>query len=345
MVITIVKILLLIFATTILMLLAAYSTVVEARAKRTVLVYEIVTGVLIVSENNFMLGLIELIIFQVMIIFSLIATIYAYANVEIINKSKHIRSNSVDECTALISVPFRRGDIEVTKSTIKQMKKLTYYVFSICTIMLILIRPVLLFPFYTKNWLLFMTSLSIVCINFWIASESSDSPRAINSFNGTNAAVATFMVLLLNVIVFLIAYGVYNTIDSKLARYTTFSSEPEICGEMLPISERYDYAKDLPSNIRDCIDINDQIYLIDYAANPNRGYRVNTGVYLNIGEPNLLGILYYDNGKEAVIHLISDDIKPYVTVSTKEYTNLKGETKVSKTIYDIYIQKERILTY
>ena len=340
MVITIVKILMLVFVSAILMLQAAYSTVVEARAKRTILVYEIVVGVLIVSEKNFMLGVIEFIIFQVMTIFSLIATIYAYAGIEIINKSKSSNVESSEECTTLVSIPFRRGDVEVDKGTITRIQSLTLYVFFICTTMLVLVRPVLLFPFYGKNWSLFIVSLVITITNFQIAANEH-SLRAIDSITQNSEFTLSYCIFLIfGAIVFFcvvqaITGIIYCEVDGEAIEKTSTMGEPRICSKILPINQQYNYEDKLPYSAKK-LPADDNTYLIENHSEKEYFFYLSNSEFVDVWDKH--------NQKSVIIHL-ANDIEPYVTVTDKCYVNPKGETKVSEIIYEIYIQREQILTY
>ena len=340
----IVKILILIFISAILMLLASYSTVFKARAKRTALVYEIVAGVLIISDGNLTLGVIEFVIFQVMMIFSVIASLYAYADIKI------SREKDSKECTALIVLPFKKQEVEVDRNTANSMQNLAYGVFCVCLSVLILIRPALLFPFYGKNWAIFIVSLLIVTINFWIASTDC-APRAAESLDIEGEAesfkhlsLITVSLIAFFVIQFFTAI-IYVISDEETQKNVT--TQVPTYSVMLPISEHYDYKEDLPSHIRNRITQDDNIYLIKYNYY-NNSYNEEK-YYLNLGDSDILCVT--DNGtrQKVSVHVKSYDgpyNTPCVKKTEKTYTNLRGETKVSETIYDIYIQnEEQILTY
>lgn len=341
---TVVKILILIFISAILILLASYSTVFKARAKRTALVYEIVAGILIVSDNNLMLGAAEFVILQVMTIFSVIASLYAYVNIEILSKKDS------KECTTLVVLPFKKQEVEVDANTVDSIRQLTYCVFCVCLGVLILIRPALLFPFYGKNWALFTVSLLIITINFWIASTNC-APRATDSLGIEEDAKSFKHFSLITVsffsfiIVQLFTSLIYSALDEETRNNIT--AQIPTYSAMLPINEHYDYKEDLPNYLSDRITQIDDVYLIKYSytASSHSGDKY----YLNLGDPDLLCITEGIGGQKVSIHVKGYDgpyNTPCIKKTEKTYTNLRGETKVSETIYDIYIQdEEQILTY
>lgn len=344
MAITIVKILILIFISAILMLLASYSTVFKARAKRTALVYEIVAGILIVSDSNLVLGVAEFVIFQVMVIFSVIASLYAYAGIKISEKKDS------KESTALIVLPVKKQEVEVDMDTVVSMQNLAYNVFCICLGVLILIRPTLLFPFYGKNWALFTVSLLIVTLNFWIASTRL-MPRAADSISKEMDHTSSDYyagLTIMSLIAFIIVQGITAIIFFVLDEDTQKNVTTQIptYSVISPIGEHYDYKEDLPSYIRDhTTEIDDNIYLIKYDYHNDNGGEY----YLNLGDPDLLCITDTGSWQKVSVHVKGYDgpyNSPCIKKTEKTYTNLRGETKVSETIYDIYIQdEEQILTY
>ena len=341
--ITIVKILLLIFASTLIMLLGAYSTVASARIRRTTLVYELVCGLLIYSDGNLILGTIEFIVFQIMAIFSAIACLYAYAEVDIEEQSKGTPN---ENCTALITLPLQRQKVEVTRDTIHSISTLSIIVLIVCFAMLLVIRPVLLFPFYGKNAVLFMFSLMILVINGAIASETNR--RSADMFKD-NSVVDVFEALFCAMFFVYLAYGViqgvaglcYIGADDK-AKETVVSSVPRAYGEMLPITEFYNYEKEIDWYLTNSIDKTDnKTYLIFHDrysdGSGNRYYCYFAGF-------NEIKSITNNSANGVFIHIIKDDSAPHAVITDNFYINPRGEEKILSTTYEFYVTEEQILT-
>ena len=345
MVLTITRITILLFISTIIMLLAAHSTTAKARIRRTSFVYMLVAGFLIASDGKLVLGAIEVAIFLVIIAFSAISCLYAYAGIEIEQKG----SPEDEECTALVVVPLKKTEAEVTSKTVNRMIGLAFAILCACLITLMIIRPTLLFPFYGKNPVLFFLSLFIVIFNFYIASatgtKSTRAAENLSSSDEESIFILTILALVIYGVIQLFAFFAYDTVDHKAREAATMSGIPRSYGKMLPINELYHL--ELPSYMaHDWSEINskldDGIYLIEdtYARSSGNNYYCN-----------LYGLDFYlikDNLDDCkvVIHLLEgDDVVPYMDIYDYYYVNPRGEEDIASTLYSIYINKEQILTY
>ncbi|MBQ3271167.1 hypothetical protein IJH10_01015 [Candidatus Saccharibacteria bacterium] len=360
MVLTIARIVILLFISTIMMLLAAHSTTAEARIKRTSFVYALVAGFLIASDGKLILGVIEAAIFLVMIAFSAISCLYAYAGIEIEQKKSADKELANEECTALVVVPLKKTEAEVTYETVNMMVNLAFAIFCACLAALMVIRPTLLFPFYGKNPVLFIISLFIIIVNFDIASASgTKSTRAAENMDSSDGEVIFFIVIVALVLygtIQLFAFFAYDAADDKAREAATMNGVPRSYGKMLPIKELYGYADSLPRQLKyedipynnDAwiqreIDpesiIGDEIYLIEDAT--HREY------YCNLYSFSSLYKVKNDSSSEVIIHLLEEDDEtmPYMDIYDSYYINPRGEEDIASTLYSIYIKKEQILTY
>lgn len=339
MVLTITRIVILLFISTIMMLLAAHSTTAEARIKRTSFVYALVAGFLIASDGKLVLGVIEAAIFLVMVAFSAISCLYAYAGIEIEQKK-----SANEECTALIVVPFKKTEAEVTYETVDMMLNLAFAIFCACLAALMVIRPTLLFPFYGKNPVLFIISLIIIIVNFDIASASgTKSTRAAENMDSSDGEVIFSIVivaLVLYGVIQLFAFFAYDTADDN-AKKDVISGIPHY-GIILPISERYDYEEELRRPMNSHVtQADNSIYLIedDY----------NHYYYINLSDSGIICITDGKDDKKVSIRVMGYDgayNSPLVIETEKAYVNIRGETKILETTYEIFVQdEEQILTY
>ena len=336
------------------------ATTAEARIKRTSFVYVLVAGFLIASDGKLILGVIEAAIFLVMIAFSAVSCLYAYAGIEIEQKKSVDKELANEECTALVVVPLKKTEAEVTYETVNMMVNLAFAIFCACLAALMVIRPTLLFPFYGKNPVLFIISLIIIIVNFDIASASgTKSTRAAENMDSSDGEVIFFIVivaLVLYGIIQLFAFFAYGVTDDKAREAATMNGVPRSYGKMLPIKELYGYADSLPKQlkyedipynddawIRQEVDpesiIGDEIYLIEDATNHE--------YYCNLYSFSSLYKVKNDSSSEVIIHLLEEDDEttPYMDIYDSYYINPRGEEDIASTLYSIYIKKEQILTY
>jgi len=345
-VLTITRIVILLFISTIMILLAAYSTTAKARIKRTSFVYALVAGFLITSDGKLILGVIEAAIFLVITVFSAISCLYAYADIEIEQKKSADKESANKECTALVAVPFKKTEAEVTQETVWMMTDLAFAIICACLAALMVIRPTLLFPFYGKNPVLFIISLVIMIINFWVASASGGtSSRAIENMDSSDGEVI-FLVVIIALVIYgviqLFAFFAYDSANDKAKEAATMNGIPRSYGKMLPLNELYHL--ELPSYLaHEWSELDSEIYLIEdtYASSSGNNYYCN-----------LYGIDFYEikdkrNDCKVVIHLLEedDDVAPYMDIYDYYYINPRGEEDIASTLYSIYIKKEQILTY
>lgn len=350
MVLTITRIVILLFISTIMILLAAHSTTAKARIKRTSFVYALVAGFLITSDGKLILGVIEAAIFLVITVFSAISCLYAYADIEIEQKKSADKESANKECTALVVVPFKKTEAEVTQETVWMMTDLALAIICACLAALMIIRPTLLFPFYGKNPVLFIISLAITIINFWVASASGGtSSRAIENMDSSDGKVI-FLIVTIALIIYgviqLFAFFAYDFANDKAKEAATMNGIPRSYGKMLPLNELYHL--ELPSYMaHDWSEINskldDGIYLIEdtYARSSGNNYYCNLyGLDFYLIKDNL-------NDCKVVIHLLEEDDEttPYMDIYDYYYVNPRGEEDIASTLYSIYIKKEQILTY
>ena len=320
----VVKIALMVFLSTIFMLLAAYSTIFKARAVRCTVVYEIVAFFLIISDGKLILGIIEFVIFQIMAIFSAISSLYAYAAVEIKKKQE---DGADENCTALVVLPIKRQDVEVTSETVNAISALCIGVLTVCVLALFVFRPALLFPYYGKNAVLFMFALTIIVYNFFIAGD--ESVRAAE--DGSNIIDCAMVVACIMFIPFGIAQGitalVYSDADDKAREQTIIQNEPEIV-KLRHINEAYDYERQVP----------DPTFITD-------------DVYVEIGGSHYY---YFPDGSSKIEKIekndanvfISEDVTdPYLEIEKYHYTNPRGEEVEGETVHSFYFNKEQIMTY
>ena len=344
MVLTITRIVILLFISTIMMLLAAHSTTAKARIKRTSFVYALVAGFLIASDSKLILGVIEAAIFLVITVFSAISCLYAYADIEIEQKKSADKESANEECTALVVVPFKKTEAEVTQKTVYMMTDLAFAIICACLAALMVIRPTLLFPFYGKNPVLFIISLVIMIINFWVAQASGGtSSRAIENMDSSDGE-AIFLIVIIALVIYgviqLFAFFAYGVADDK-AKENAISGIPRY-DIMLPISERYDYEEELRRPINSHVtQADDSIYLIedDY----------NHYYYINLSDSGIICIADGKDDKKVSIRVMGYDgayNSPLVIETEKTYVNIRGETKILETTYEIFVQdEEQILTY
>lgn len=343
MVLTITRIVILLFISTIMMLLAAHSTTAEARIKRTSFVYASVAGFLIASDGKLILGVIEAAIFLVMIAFSAISCLYAYAGIEIEQKKSADKDLANEECTALVVVPLKKTEVEVTHETVNMMVNLAFAIICACLVALMVIRPTLLFPFYGKNPVLFIISLTIIIINFLIASAyGNTSTRAIENMDSSDeeAICCLIVIIVLYGVIQWLAFLAYDAADDN-AKKNVISGIPHY-DKMLPISERYDYEKELLKPMNSHVtQVDDSIYLIE------DGY--HHYYYINLSDSGIICIADGKDDKKVSIHVMGYDgayNSPLVIETEKTYVNIRGETKILETTYEIFIQdEEQILTY
>ena len=344
MVLTIARIVILLFISTIMMLLAAHSTTAEARIKRTSFVYALVAGFLIASDGKLILGVIEAAIFLVMIAFSAISCLYAYAGIEIEQKKSADKELANEECTALVVVPLKKTEAEVTYKTVNMMVNLAFAIFCACLAALMVIRPTLLFPFYGKNPVLFIISLTIITINILIASAyGSASTRAaenMSSYDGEAICLIVIIALVIYGVIQMFAFVAYDTADDN-AKKNVISGIPHY-DIMLPISERYDYEEELRRPMNSHVtQADNSIYLIedDY----------NHYYYINLSDSGIIFIADGKDDKKVSIRVMGYDgayNSPLVIETEKTYVNIRGETKILETTYEIFVQdEEQILTY
>ncbi len=319
----VVKIALMVFLSVIFMLLAAYSTVFKARAVRCTVVYEIVAAFLIISDGKISLGIIEFVIFQILAIFSAIGSLYAYAAVEIKKKQE---DDAGENCTALVVLPLKKQDVEVTEETVEAISNLVLGVSVTCIVALFVVRPALLFPYYGKNAVLFMFVLAITVYNFFIAGD--ESVRAAE--DGIDI-IEYVMIMAIGCALFGIAQGVtalvYDDANDKAREQTMVQNESEIV-KLRHINEAYDYENQVPFKMI----VTDDLYVgmgNDYYYYFPDGFSKIKKVYKN-----------YAN------IFISDDVtEPYLEIESYYYTNPRGEKVDGEKIYNFHFNKEQIITY
>ena len=339
----IIKIVIMLFVSILFLMLSAYSTVFKARAKRSFVVYEVVAAFLIISDHNLALGIIEFILFQIIAIFSTISCLYAYAEIEINEKKacKDDHGMKVEKCTALIKAPLKRENVEVDQDTVDTIQELALCVFIACMTALLIIRPVLLFPFYGKNAVLFMFGMAIVIVNFYISIVGGNSRRAIKT-NDTGWATSFVFVFLFAFLAYgfiqLIGLFVYMDADEKARKATDdFLSIPASYGKMLPINSIYDYKEQIPYYATD--DVTDNLYLIIKDDGSYDKY-----YYCLYGFDEIQRTTNSVD-TEVYVHLVEKDTEPRVDIYSHFYVNPRGEEDIAKRTYHFYLKEEQIITY
>ena len=346
----IIKIVIMLFVSILFLMLSAYSTVFKARAKRSFVVYEVVAAFLIISDHNLTLGIIEFILFQIIAIFSTISCLYAYAEIEINEKKtcKDDHGMKVEKCTALIKAPLKREVVEIDQDTINIIQELALHVFIACMTALLIIRPVLLFPFYGKNAVLFMFGMAIVIVNFYISIVGGNSRRAIKT-NDTGWATSFVFVFLFAFLAYgfiqLIGLFVYMDADEKAQKNNIIQDcIPASYGKMLPINKIYEYEEQVPGDFWGSHSyIADDTYLIQYKVG-NQGDKYYYNLY---GSDKIQTTVEGVDNAEVYIHLIDaeNDDEPRVDIYPTFYVNPRGEEDIAKYTYHFYLKEEQIITY
>lgn len=332
---TIVRLVLMIFLSALFLMLALYSTTFKARAKRSFMVYEIIAISLIIGDHNLILGVIEFIVFQIIIIFSTIGCLYSYAEIEI-NEKKAAEK----DCTALVKIPLKKQTAEVDQKTINSIQDLALCIFIACLAVLIFIRPPLLFPFYGRNAAAFISGILITIFTFYTSLKGGDSRRAIET-NDTGWETSLVFVSIITILAYgfiqLIAFFVYLDADEKAQQNNIIQdSIPASYGKMLPINHIYDYEDQIPYDIKD-IDVTDNLYLIRTDTDTDRYY------YCLYGFDKIQKTI--DNrDTEIYIHIVEKDMEPRVDIYNVFYLNPRGEEDIAKNIYHFYLKEEQIIT-
>lgn len=318
-------------------MLALYSTTFKARAKRSFMVYEIIATFLIIGDHNLILGIIEFIVFQIIIIFSTISCLYSYAEIEI-NEKKAAEK----DCTALVKIPLKKQTAEVDQKTINSIQELALCIFIACLAVLIIIRPTLLFPFYGRNAAVFIFGILITIFTFYTSLEGGDSRRAIETSDTgweTSLVFVSIITILAYGFIQLIALFVYMDADEKAQQNNIIQdSIPASYGKMLPINHIYDYEDQIPYYVKDS-DVTDNLYLI----------RTNNGdfdyyYYCLYGFDEIQKTID-DYGTEIYVHIVEKDVEPRVDIYPVFYLNPRGEEDIAKYIYHFYLREEQIITY
>ncbi len=318
-------------------MLALYSTTFKARAKRSFMVYEIIAISLIIGDHNLILGVIEFIVFQIIIIFSTIGCLYSYAEIEI-NEKKAAEK----DCTALVKIPLKKQTAEVDQKTINSIQDLALCIFIACLAVLVFIRPTLLFPFYGRNAAAFIFGTIITIFTFYTSLKGGDSRRAIETNNTgweTSFVFVSFITILAYGFIQLIALFVYLDADAKAQQNNIIQdSIPASYGKMLPINHIYDYEDQIPYYIKDS-DVTDNLYLI---RTDDRDF--DYYYYCLYGFDEIQKTID-DYGTEIYIHIVEEDVEPRVDIYPVCYLNPKGEEDIAKYIYHFYLKEEQIITY
>lgn len=337
---TIVRLVLMIFLSAFFLMLALYSTTFKARAKRSFIVYEIIAVSLIIGDHNLILGIIEFIVFQIIIIFSTISCLYSYAEIEI-NEKKAAEK----DCTALVKIPLKKQAAEVDQKTINSIQDLALCIFIACLAVLIFIRPPLLFPFYGRNAAVFIFGILITIFTFYTSLKGGDSRRAIETNNTgweTLFVFVSFMTILAYGFIQLIALFVYMDADEKAQQNNIIQdSIPASYGKMLPINHIYDYEDQIPHYIKDS-DVTDNLYLIRTDKDTDR---YNDCYYYCLYGFDEIQKTIDDHDAEIYIHIVEKDVEPRVDIYNVFYLNPRGEEDVAKNIYHFYVKEEQIITY
>lgn len=318
-------------------MLALYSTTFKARAKRSFMVYEIIATFLIIGDHNLILGIIEFIVFQIIIIFSTISCLYSYAEIEI-NEKKAAEK----DCTALVKIPLKKQTAEVDQKTINSIQELALCIFIACLAVLIIIRPTLLFPFYGRNAAVFIFGILITIFTFYTSLEGGDSRRAIETSDTgweTSLVFVSIITILAYGFIQLIALFVYMDADEKAQQNNIIQdSIPASYGKMLPINHIYDYEDQIPYYVKDS-DVTDNLYLIR-TDNGDFDYYY----YCLYGFDEIQKTID-DYGTEIYVHIVEKDVEPRVDIYPVFYLNPRGEEDIAKYIYHFYLREEQIITY
>ena len=318
-------------------MLALYSTTFKARAKRSFMTYEIIAAFLIIGDHNLILGIIEFIVFQIIIIFSTISCLYSYAEIEI-NEKKAAEK----DCTALVKIPLKKQTAEVDQKIINSIQELALCIFIACLAVLIIIRPTLLFPFYGRNAAVFIFGILITIFTFYTSLEGGDSRRAIETSDTgweTSLVFVSIITILAYGFIQLIALFVYMDADEKAQQNNIIQdSIPASYGKMLPINHIYDYEDQIPYYVKDS-DVTNNLYLIR-TDNGDFDYYY----YCLYGFDEIQKTID-DYGTEIYVHIVEKDVEPRADIYPVFYLNPRGEEDIAKYIYHFYLREEQIITY
>ena len=186
----------------------------------------------------------------------------------------------------------------------------------------------------------------ILVINGAIASETNR--RSADIFKD-NSIVDVFEALFCAMFFVYLAYGIvqgvaglcYIEADGK-AKETVISSVPRAYGEMLPITEFYNYKKEIDWYLTDSMDKTDnETYLIFHDrysdGSGNRYYCYFAGF-------NEIKSITNNSTNNIFIHIVKDDSAPHAIITDNFYINPRGEEKILSTTYEFYVTEEQILT-
>lgn len=344
---------LLIFVSVLFLALAANSTTYGARIKRTTVVYELVAIFLMYHDANFLLGIIEFAIFQIIAIFSAISCLYAWADTELTNSGPSVTSSN----TALIVLPIKRDRVEVDEAQISAMENLSAFIMGFSALILMILRAILLFPYYGKNWVSFFICLLIIFVTALISYASGGQTyRAVDCYKKEGGVSVLLEVFLISAFFILtgsgliqgIAFFAYSFADDVASEKTrTESSTPVISENLLPINHAFQYGDDLPrvgaTKALDLEAVTDNVYLVFYKNSRYDRNSYDTYYYYLDSNSRITDVDDKYAGSYVDVKLV-DSVTPHVEVYETYYTNPKGETAVTETRYIFYLTNSQILT-